>query len=140
MDFNIMKLQLDAVRSNSDTVLKVTQLQNNKLDFALKARDQQLQEINIANAKTNADLQRESLRLSLEERSDRIAAKKETLEDQENYLRLVNAGRQLSGLAPFPSHKEMVLQASMNPKIKEAIFHQYQQGMIAGQKSISIKQ
>lgn len=137
LDFNVMKLQLDAVRSNSDTVVKVAQLQNNKLDFALKARDQQLQEINIANAKTNADLQRESLRLSLEERSDRIAAKKETLEDQENYLRLVNAGRQLSGLTPFPSHKEMVLQASMNPKIKEAIFHQYQQGMIAGQTGVA---
>lgn len=134
MDFNVMKLQLDAIRSNSDSVVKVAQLQNDSMSIALKARDQELQEVNMVNARANAALQTEALRLSLEERSDRVAAKKETLEDQNRFLQTVNLGRSLNGNLPaFPSYKEMQLQASMNPKVKEAMYMQYQQGLMAGE-------
>lgn len=134
MDFNVMKLRLDAIRTNSDSVVKIAQLQNDGMNIALRARDQELQEANLINARRNAELQTESLRLSIEERSDRVAAKKETLEDQERFLQTVNLGRSLNGNLPaFPSYKEMQLQASMNPKVKEAMFMQYQQGLMAGE-------
>lgn len=134
MDFNVMKLRLDAVRTNSDSVVKISQLQNDNMSIALRARDQELQEANVINARKNAELQTEALRLSIEDRQDRIAAKKETVEDQNRFLETVNAGRAINGnLPPFPSYKEMQLQASMNPKVKEAMYMQYQQGLTAAQ-------
>lgn len=130
IDLQVSKLNLDAIKSNSANVVAVSQLRNEGLGIALKARDQELQEANIKVARQNSELQTRSLELALEDRQERLNLKKETVEDQNRFLRTVNAGRAVNGnLPPFTSFKEMQLQSDMDPKTKEMISAQYKAGL-----------
>lgn len=134
IDVQAIQLSLDSIRSASDSVVKVAQLRNNSMDVALKARDQQLQEQQIAIARQNSALQAASLRLSMEERQDRINLKQEEVKSQNELLAAVNAGRAINGnLPPFRSFSEMSTAVKMNPHLKDSISLQYQAGMTAAQ-------
>jgi len=132
-----LQLNIDAIKTNSEGVVRVAALRNNNMDIALRARDQQLQEQNIAVARQNSSLQAESLRLALEERTERVNLKKEDAETRENMFNTVNVGRQLSNLPPFRSFNEMQTAAKMNPKLQDTISQQYTAGLTAQQTGVA---
>lgn len=138
IDLQTVQLSLESIRSASDSVVKVSQLRNNSMDVALKARDQQLQEQQIAVARQNSALQAASLGLAMEERRERLNLKQEEVKSQEQMLAAVNAGRAVNGdLPPFRSFQEMSNAVKMNPKLKESISLQYQAGMTAAQTGVA---
>lgn len=134
---DIAGLELDALRMNSQGILQINQLKNSKLDIALKARDQQLQEANIAVARGNQALQAQSLALALEDRRDRMQLRKEEIASRDNTLIAVNIGRRSTGLPEFRSFDELQTFAKMDPKQAEFIAQQYSIGLTASQQGVA---
>lgn len=136
--FEVAKINIDSIKTNSDSVAKVAMLRNDNLAITMRARDQQLQEAQIEVARKNSALQTQSLTLAMEERQERLNLKKEEIQSGEEMVNAVNAGRQINGgLPPFRSFKEMQTAAKMNPKLQETIAMQYQAGLTAQQTGVA---
>ena len=133
IDAKKFSLDIEALRSNSDNILKTTQLKNNNLDIALKQRDQQLQEQQIEESRKQRALQAEQLRVSLEERKKEDA-------DQAAMLAAINVGRQVNGnVAPLQSLTELK-QLWSDPKQRDLLTQQFNAGRTAqdtGQASLA---
>lgn len=134
IDMKVGQLQLDALRTNAEGVTKVAALKNSNMDIALRARDQQLQEQQIAIARQNAALTAQSISLQIEDRKDARQLKQEQLATRTNMLAAVNAGREINGGLPaFRTFEEMQATMELDPKQKEFILSQYNAGMTAAQ-------
>lgn len=138
IQFDMAKINIDALTNNSNSVAKVAMLRNDNLSITMRARDQQLQESQIEVARKNSELQTKSLNMAMEERQERLNLKKEEVQSGEEMLAAVNAGRQINGgLPPFRTFKEMQTAAKMNPKLQETIAMQYQAGLTAQQTGVA---
>lgn len=138
IQFDVAKINIDALKTNSDGVAKVAMLRNDTMGIALRARDQQLQEQQVQVARQNSALQAKSFGIALEERTERLKLKQEEIQSGEDMLAAVNAGRAINGsLPPFRSFKEMQTAAKMNPKLQETIAMQYQAGLTAEQTGVA---
>lgn len=134
VDIKVGQLQIDSLRTNAEGVTKVAALKNSNMDIALRARDQQLQEQQIAIARQNAALSAQSLSLQIEDRKDARQLKQEQLATRTNMLAAVNAGREINGGLPaFRTFEEMQATMELDPKQKEFILSQYNAGMTAAQ-------
>lgn len=136
--FDVLKLNLDSIKTASDGIIKVAALRNDNMSIALRARDQVLQEQGLVDARQRSALQAQSLQAGLEERTERLNLKREQVQSQEEMLAAVNAGRQINGsLPPFRTFNEMQTAAKMNPKLQETISMQYQAGLTAQQTGVA---
>lgn len=138
IQFDLTKLNIQSLATASDSVAKIAALQNNSMDIALRARDQQLQEQSVQVARQNSALQTRSLNLALEERQERLNLKQEEAQSRETMLAAVNTGRAINGNLPaFKSFNEMQTMAKSNPKLQETISKQYQAGLVAQQTGVA---
>lgn len=126
-------LEIDALKTNSTGIIQVTQLRNDNLSIALKQRDQQIQEVQVVTARQNAAIQTESLRLAMQDRTERMGDKEEARRGQENMLAAINTGRKLSNLPEIRSLVELQTMAKMNPEYERQFTQQYSQGLVAAQ-------
>lgn len=134
MDFKVTQLQMESIKTASDATVKVAQLRNDNMNIALRKRDQQLQEQNIAAARMNAQTQSTSLALALEERQERLNLKKEEAEAREGMLQNINLGRKLNGdLPPFKTFSELQTAIKMDKQLADSVSSQYQAGLVASQ-------
>lgn len=134
MDFKTTQLQMESIRTASDSTVKVAQLRNDNMNIALRQRDQQLQEQNIAAARMNAQTQSASLALALEERQERLSLKKEEAEARQGMLENINLGRKLNGdLPPFRTFSELQTAIKMDKQLADSVSTQYQAGLVAKQ-------
>lgn len=128
------QLDIDALKFNVQEISQVNSLRNDNMSIALRARDQQIQEQQVDLTRTNAALQVESLRASMEDRRDRATLKAEEIKSREDMLTAVNLGRQLNGNLPaFKSYQEMATAAKMDKNLEHMISQQYVAGITAAQ-------
>lgn len=134
IDFKAVQLQMESIRTASDATVKVAQLRNDNMNIALRQRDQQLQEQQIAASRLNAQTQSASLALALEERQERLNLKKEEAEAREGMLQNINLGRKLNGdLPPFKTFSELQTAIKMDKQLADSVSSQYQAGLVASQ-------
>lgn len=133
-----IKLNIDALKTNSEGVVRATQLRNDSFSTALRARDQVLQESQLTISRQNSALQAESLQVALDDRKERLALKQEEAASRDNMLNLINTGRAMNGnLPPFKTFDELQTAVKLDPKLKDIVSSQYQAGLTAGQTGVA---
>lgn len=130
VDAKTYSLQIDSLRTASEATVKIAGLKNDNMNIALRARDQALQEQQMAIARQNSALQQQSLSLALEERQDRRDLKAEEVESRVHMLNMVNKGREINGnLPPFRSFNELQTAVKMDKTLGESVSLQYRAGL-----------
>ena len=127
----VQVLELDRLKTNAEGVMKISGLKNNNMDIALRARDQQIQEVQVDIARQSAEFQALSLTLGLEERQANRDMKQEEIENRNVSLAAINLGRKSSNLPEFSTWAEMKTYATTSKEAEQAVNQQYVTGFTA---------
>lgn len=118
---DLAKLDIDALRTNADGIMKVTQMRNS-------VWDRSVQMYNFKQQGAMLEMQRQDAAARSEELQLRLKDRKTADEAKQAFLEYVNAGAAYAGTAQFKSYEQLMMLTQANPAYKDVIATNYQTG------------
>lgn len=122
---------------NVQGIEKVQALNQQQLSNMFAAKTAINSEKSLENAQATLAITRENHRIALEERRERIEAKKASVQEVEEIGNTINSGRAILGLAPIPAGKAIQLM-KIGGELGNSIKDQYAKGAIAESTGIKV--
>ena len=122
---------------NVQGIEKVQALNQQQLSNMFAAKTAINSEKSLENAQATLAITRENHKIALEERRERIEAKKASVQEVEEIGNTINSGRAILGLAPIPAGKAIQLM-KIGGELGNSIKDQYAKGAIAESTGIKV--
>jgi hypothetical protein len=137
-DAEAAKWNLEALKYNTTNLLELQKLTETQLNNQFQLKGAMNAERQMEIAAGNLALARESHRVAMEEKLERINAKKAEKAEQDELVTTINKGLAIQGLNPIDGTKAITILTKLGGPMKEILMAAYNSGSIQQANGVSV--